>query len=197
AAQFQLTLQKMQGEKDWEILGRLVPLKEDYLLQFLQQEQLTFSLGNELIAVEELSQRLVRNIPRYVDQGQTAMIRIGLREILINAIEHGNLSITYEEKSQELASGNYSEFIALRQADPRFRQRTVTVDYHLDANGVVYRIQDQGSGFDHGDLDQKTATPPDGELPLHGRGIMITRNAFDLVEFNEKGNEVRLLKYFR
>ncbi|MCB1139843.1 MAG: ATP-binding protein, partial [Leptospiraceae bacterium] len=197
AAQFQLTLQKMQGEKDWEILGRLVPLKEDYLLQFLQKEQLTFSLGNELIAVEELSQRLVRNIPRYVDKGQAAMIRIGLREILINAIEHGNLSITYEEKSQELASGNYSEFISLRQADPRFRQRTVTIDYNLDVNGVVYRIQDQGSGFDHGDLEKKTSTPPDGELPLHGRGIMITRNAFDLVEYNEKGNEVRLLKYFR
>lgn len=196
-AQFQLTLQKMQGERDWEILGRLVPLKEDYLLQFLQKEQLTFSLGNELIAVEELSQRLVRNIPRYVDPSHAGMIRIGLREILINAIEHGNLAITYEEKSRELSGGNYSEFIALRQSDPRFKDRTVTVDYNLDANGVIYRIRDQGPGFDHENLARKLVIPEDGDLPLHGRGIMITRNAFDLVEYNEKGNEVRLLKYFR
>ena len=195
--QFQLTLQKMQGEEDWEILGRLVPLKEDYLLQFLQKEQLTFNLGNELIAVEELSQRLVRNLPRYIDVSDTAMIRIGLREILINAIEHGNLAITFEEKSQELSSGNYSEFIAMRQTDPKYRERTVTVDYNLDDAGVVYRIQDQGSGFDHAILGKKLTVSESEELPLHGRGIMITRNAFDLVEYNEKGNEVRLLKYFR
>ena len=195
--QFQLTLQKMQGDDDWEILGRLVPLKEDYLLQFLQKEQLTFNLGNELIAVEELSQRLVRNLPRYIDVSDTAMVRIGLREILINAIEHGNLAITFEEKSEELSTGNYSEFIALRQSDPRYRERTVTVDYNLDSSGVIYRIQDQGSGFDHATLGKKLSISESEELPLHGRGIMITRNAFDLVEYNEKGNEVRLLKYFR
>lgn len=196
-ALFQLTLQKMQGDEDWEILGRLMPLKEDYLLQFLQKEQLTFNLGNELIAVEELSQRLVRNLPRYIDISQTAMIRIGLREILINAIEHGNLAITFEEKSQELTAGNYSEFIALRQGDPRYRERTVTVDYNLDANGVIYRIQDQGVGFDHASLGKKLSVSESEALPLHGRGILITRNAFDLVEYNDRGNEVRLLKYFR
>tara|TARA_Y100001937_G_scaffold128230_4_gene203389 strand:- start:96099 stop:98351 length:2253 start_codon:yes stop_codon:yes gene_type:complete len=196
-AQFQLTLQKMQGDEHWEILGRLMPLKEDYLLQFLEQEQLTFSMGNELIAVEELSQRLVRNLPRYIDASQAGMIRIGLREILINAIEHGNLAISFEEKSRELSTGNYSDFIILRQSDPRYRDRRVTVDYNLDSNGVVYRIQDQGKGFDHHSMSGKLSVSPSEELPLHGRGIMITRNAFDLVEYNEKGNEVRLLKYFR
>ncbi|MCB1166199.1 MAG: ATP-binding protein, partial [Leptospiraceae bacterium] len=195
--QFQLTLQKMQSDQEVEVLGRLVSLKEDYLLQFLDKEQLTFSLGNELVAVEELSQRLVRNLTRYIDSSQAGMIRIGLREILINAIEHGNLAITYEEKSRELSTGNYSEFIALRQTHPDYRGRTATVDYNLDDSGVIYRIQDQGSGFNHDTLASRLAIPESGELPLHGRGIMITRNAFDLVEYNDKGNEVRLVKYFR
>lgn len=42
----------------------------------------------------------ILNLPKYLDKKTTNTIKLGLREIIINAIEHGNLNIGFEEKTQ-------------------------------------------------------------------------------------------------
>ncbi len=176
------------------ILGKASLVLEDSLLRYFVRERQKYVIGNYLISAEELSQRLVRNVEKYLDPSRVTALRIGLREILINAIEHGNLAITYDEKTRELNSGNYLEFIQKRQLDPQYRDRKVVVEYELTTTSVSYLITDDGDGFDW----QKTKAQENiRQQDSHGRGIAVTENAFDELTYVGRGNQVRLVKHFR
>lgn len=179
-----------------EILGRASSVLEDNLLRFFISERQRYTVGNSLITAEELSQRLVRNIGKYLDNQRLTGVRFGLREMLVNAIEHGNLGISYDEKTREILSGNYKNFIKSRQSDPEYRQRSVTVHYSLSPQRVLFLIRDEGAGFDHKAMRARSLEDLDAELSSHGRGIKMTESAFDHVRYNAKGNEVLLIKYF-
>ncbi|HEX9083044.1 MAG TPA: response regulator transcription factor, partial [Holophagaceae bacterium] len=51
----------------------------------------------------------------------------GLSELMINAIEHGNLGIGYEEKTRLLEQGRWREEIAQRLSLPQFASRTASI----------------------------------------------------------------------
>ncbi|MCR9142772.1 MAG: ATP-binding protein [bacterium] len=179
-----------------EILGRASSVLEDNLLRFFIAERQSYRVGNSLITAEELSQRLVRNIGKYLDNQPLTGVRFGLREMLVNAIEHGNLSISYDDKTREIMSGNYKDFIKARQSNTSYRQRSVTVHYSLSPKRVLFLIRDEGDGFDHAAMRARKLEDLDAELSSHGRGIKMTESAFDRVRYNAKGNQVLLIKYF-
>jgi two-component system, sensor histidine kinase LadS len=120
-------------------------------------------------------------------------IRLGLREILINAIEHGNLEISFDEKSRQIEQGDYLQFIQKRQQNSSYTGRKITVEFALDGNRVVYKIADEGKGFDHVNFIKKKKENT-SELLAHGRGISLALNIFDEVKYNKKGNQVLLVK---
>ena len=179
-----------------EILGKASSVLEDNLLRYFIGERQWYSVGNSLITAEELSMRLVRNIGKYLDNQQLTGVRFGLREMLVNAIEHGNLNISYDDKTREILHGNYKEFIKSRQMDPAYRQRTVRVHYSLSPRRVVFLIRDEGAGFDHAAMRARKLEDLDAELSSHGRGIKMTESAFDRVRYNDRGNQVVLIKHF-
>ncbi len=182
----------MEGETIY--LGRASPGDEDALLPYLTSERARFVVTNYFGIGELLGDRLTRNLRRYVSQDLMLDLRLGVREVLINAIEHGNLNVTGREKAAALEAGTYFAFLQERQADPRFRDRTVTVDYSLSPRRVWFRITDQGEGFDHRAMLQKTLAEVNEASSLHGRGILLARQYFDVLRYNEKGNEVLLIK---
>ncbi len=179
-----------------EIMGKASSVLEDNLLRYFLGERQRYVIGNSLITAEELSQRLVRNVSKYLDSQVLTGIRFGLREMLVNAIEHGNLNISYEDKTREILKGNYKDFIAQRQLDPRYRQRTVQVYYSLSARRALFLIRDEGDGFDHHKMRSRSQEELDEELATHGRGILMTETAFDVMRYNDRGNQVVLIKYF-
>lgn len=179
-----------------EILGKASSVLEDNLLRFFLAERQRYLVGNSLITAEELSQRLVRNIGKYLDNQRLTGVRFGLREMLVNAIEHGNLNISYDDKTREILGGNYKDFIKSRQMDATYRQRSVRVHYSLSPRRVLFLIRDEGDGFDHRAMRARKLEDLDAELSSHGRGIMMTESAFDRVRYNERGNQVVLIKYF-
>jgi anti-sigma regulatory factor (Ser/Thr protein kinase) len=122
-------------------------------------------------------------------------MRIALREILINAIEHGNLGITFEEKTRAIIEDTYFKLIEQRRADPRYGSRKVKIEFIIDGDKAAYKITDQGDGFDVEKHHQRVAQANE-ELLAHGRGILMTKNAFDKVTYNGKGNQVVLVKKF-
>ncbi len=192
--EFSARFERVQVDDGIQILGKATLVLEDSLLRYFIKERQKYVIGNYLISAEELSQRLVRNVEKYLDPSRVTALRIGLREILINAIEHGNLAITYDEKTRELTTGNYLEFIQARQLDPRFRDRKVVIEYELNTLFVQYTITDEGEGFDW----QKLKAEEDiHQQDSHGRGIAVTENAFDELIYSGKGNQVQLIKHFR
>lgn len=179
-----------------EIFGRGTSVAEDLLNKYLQSERQQYRIGNLLLVADDLSYRITRNLQKYIGKRDKNMLRIAVREIIINAIEHGNLAISFEEKTREMTGDNYFQYLNERQKDPRFRDRTVHVDYIVENDRVTYTIADEGEGFDyrkflHGDFDVNDS------MLAHGRGITLAKNIFDEIGFNESGNSVSLVKYFR
>lgn len=115
-------------------------------------------------------------------------VALGLSELLLNAIEHGNLAISYQEKSRLLIEGRLPAEISRRLDEPPWCKRSVDVAVEREGSSMRYRIVDQGEGFDPStylDLDPGRALDP------HGRGIAMARRiAFSHVEYQGKGNVV-------
>ena len=113
---------------------------------------------------------------------------IGMSELLINAVEHGNLGITYDEKTVLREENRWDEEVARRLADPRYRERWVEVHYRRTPEAVEVCITDQGEGFEwrkYMDMDAERA------FDTHGRGIAMSRMiSFDHLEYRGCGNEV-------
>jgi CheY-like chemotaxis protein/anti-sigma regulatory factor (Ser/Thr protein kinase) len=113
---------------------------------------------------------------------------IGLTEILVNAVEHGNLGITYEEKSQLNAAGQWETEITRRLSLPENASKRVEVLMTRDNGTVRFTIRDQGCGFD---WQRFIEIDPQRAFDNHGRGIVIARTlSFDSLEYRGCGNEV-------
>ncbi len=118
-------------------------------------------------------------------------LRLALDEMLMNAIEHGNCGITFDEKSQwmQQRGRHISELIAKRCEDPEIAGRHVTFEYRITRGSSKFLIADQGEGFDWRTV--KDVTQGEAIFSCHGRGILMARAVTKDLTYNEKGNEVR------
>ncbi len=112
----------------------------------------------------------------------------GISELLINALEHGNLRIGYEEKSNLMRRGMWQIEVERRLNSEAHKGGYIELEFQVAADTVQIRIRDQGEGFDwtpYMDLDPNRAFDP------HGRGIAVARlSSFDDLEYVGDGNEV-------
>ena len=154
----------------------------------------TLTIRSDVRQGEELSGRLTALLSSRLENHTLNTLRLGLCEILINAIEHGNIEISFEEKTTETDKDDYLAFLIERQKLPAYAGRSVTVEYHITPRQATFRISDEGRGFDHRKYNSLTAK---GNTELaHGRGIRMTLRVFDRVRYNSRGNRVTLVKTF-
>ena len=115
-------------------------------------------------------------------------IAMGLTELMINAIEHGNLKIGYEEKSNLRKNVNWELEVAKRLELPEFKDTFASVDVRNTPDNVIFTITDQGSGFEWEKfMDFDTSRVMDN----HGRGIaMANKLYFSKLHYEGKGNIV-------
>jgi anti-sigma regulatory factor (Ser/Thr protein kinase) len=112
----------------------------------------------------------------------------GLNELMVNAVEHGNLGISYDKKMQLVLEGRWQEEIENRLAQPEYSRKYAILEYEASEKGRTVKIIDQGKGFDWNsylDLSPSRATDP------NGRGIAIAKmRSFPTLEYRGSGNEV-------
>jgi anti-sigma regulatory factor (Ser/Thr protein kinase) len=72
----------------------------------------------------------------------------------------------------------------------------VVVEYSISASRATFRVTDEGNGFDHSMYSKGAGEERAAEMLEHGRGLFITMGAFDKVLFNDKGNQVTLVRIF-
>jgi serine/threonine-protein kinase RsbW len=132
------------------------------------------SLMQKIIVIQssgDLARKLCREIvgqinPNGFGQEDIFGIQLAIEEAIINAVEHGN------------------------QRNPL---KTVTVEYSIAPDMFEISITDEGCGF----RPEKVPDPREDEN-IHnvtGRGIVLMRACMDSVEYNERGNCVRMIKY--
>jgi CheY-like chemotaxis protein len=161
--------------------------------QMFVDRAFTLKVESRLPLIPKVVDRLLAEAEGAIGAADRLSVRLGLVEMLSNAVEHGNLGISYEEKRKALETRDgLRELIDRRLADPELARRSVTVGFKMDSTTCEWVIADEGSGFDWTDLPDPTSGPAlfDG----HGRGIFLTRFQFDVMEYQGRGNTVRLVK---
>ena len=113
---------------------------------------------------------------------------LGLSELMLNAVEHGNLGIGYQQKSALIESDRLHSEIERRLAGTDFGQRHAVVEVRRGDKELSFCIRDEGAGFDwRGYLEMS----PERAFDTHGRGIAMSRMiSFDRLDYHGCGNEV-------
>ena len=110
----------------------------------------------------------------------------GLRELLVNAVEHGSLEIGHALKGVLLDQNGWRAEVERRQTIEPYASRSVEVVFARRKGGAWVVITDQGPGFD---WRAQLAVNPTRAGDRHGRGVARARSiCFDALSYNPKGN---------
>jgi CheY-like chemotaxis protein len=113
---------------------------------------------------------------------------VGLSELMINALEHGNLGISYLEKTELVTSHGWRAEVERRQQLPENVNKWVKVGFTRTASRIRFEIEDQGAGFN---WRQYIVPSPARIFDNHGRGILLAKmDVFDQIEYQGNGNRV-------
>jgi len=93
-------------------------------------------------------------------------IHLALEEAILNAFKHGN------------------------KYDPN---KNVDIEYLITDEKCDIAVADQGAGFSPDSLPDPRAE--ENLCKPSGRGVLLMRSYMDLVEFNDAGNRVHMIKY--
>jgi CheY-like chemotaxis protein len=113
---------------------------------------------------------------------------VGLRELLVNAVEHGNLEISYEDKGRLLAEQKLDAERRRRLGLAKYKDRFVEVSLQRLPDQMEVTIRDSGNGFD---FERFMTIDADRLFDAHGRGVLVASTCLEL-EYIQPGNHVRV-----
>lgn len=158
----------------------------------LTQEELS-DLKECLLAVDEIamnfqSREQARQTVVFLTHvaGLSAVHQMGLTELMLNAIEHGNLGISYDEKTDLIKENRLESEIRARLELPEYADKQAAIHFKRSAHELHFTITDQGLGFDWEPfLEMQIERIHDN----HGRGIAMAKNlAFSELTYLGTGN---------
>ncbi len=132
-------------------------------LQFLKQAEFSIRTVDE---ATQLASFVAQACPN------AEMVVMGISELLINAIEHGNLGLSYTEKSRLKRDDCWRPEIERRAALPINAGKSVMLSFQRGDRNITLRVADQGSGFDWQNFLE---IDPERAFDLNGRGIALAR----------------------
>lgn len=126
----------------------------------------------------------------YINRDKRDRLHVALFEMLMNAVEHGNCDISYDEKTAWLEEhGDILDLIRKKSRDPAIRAKRIYFSYRITQERSFFTVRDEGEGFDW--RERIAADGSNVNLSLHGHGIQMTNYYIENLRYNEKGNEVQ------
>jgi CheY-like chemotaxis protein len=132
----------------------------------------------------------------FCNRDQFNQYQVAFLETIINSIEHGNLELPSTLKGDDFEK--MIQFEELREArfkDPNYCKRLLKIELSYDKDRFAVKFIDEGPGFDWksyvvpGNLNGKVNTKS------YGRGLQLISHIIDEIQFNDKGNEITLIKH--
>lgn len=115
-----------------------------------------------------------------------AAVALGLTELLVNAVEHGNLGISYAEKKDLRQNEGWEAEVVRRLALPEYSQLLARVSVARTPHAIMFTVEDQGPGFD---WQRFLEFDPERAFDPNGRGIAMARQvSFGNLEYRGRGN---------
>lgn len=176
----------------------IAPLRDEIYVRKvfcnIVQEGREFLIPSDETAIGPVVEILVENLTRagVCSMIESRLVAMALTEAIANAMYHGNLNVSPQLKL-EMSTAEFHAKISERKSSEEYKERKIRIRSHLTPTEVKYVISDDGEGFDHREALSASVTPADVDSHA-GRGLFLLRSIMDEVVYNEKGNEVTLIK---
>lgn len=190
-----LVLRRPDFEKNCERLLRILGRNQQFLFNRGMQQQMNTNETGSFISDNDpidilfycnLITAYLYNTNRINDEGRSA-IQGALMELLLNAVEHGNCKISFDEKTAWLSDGkNMLDLIAEKSKAGEAAKKKVYISYEISNTKTRISVRDDGDGF-----DWKSRLSGELTAGLHGMGIKLAESFVSKVTYNEKGNEAK------
>jgi serine/threonine-protein kinase RsbW len=171
--------------------GGIVLEQED----ILEMERFLAQVSRELSSIPESSISTSGNV-RFEREGEIRIPEIGRTEAVELILEEVSPYISHESYLfwiRLAIDEAISNAIIHGHNDSLSRpQRTVVVRYAAGSGRLVFMVEDSGEGFDPDSVPDPTAE--ENLLNVNGRGIFLMRQIMDEVLYNDKGNQVTMVK---
>ncbi len=134
----------------------------------------------------------------FCDDDSANRIETAVNEAVVNAVEHGNLELDSSLKPESLEKPDRFAYLKnLRMSDEKYGSRRIHIKFRFEQCCMTVTVSDEGKGFDHRTFMENlhTKTEPENLLECHGRGLLMVRHSMDEVSFNERGNEITMVKH--
>lgn len=168
---------------------------EHYIPDFIISREFELVVDSDLNLIQSVANYLVDKTGVMFDTKERIRIELGLTELLLNSVEHGNWEISSEEKTQALLDNTLMELYNTKTSNAELKERRVKIIHKQTDRYCEWLIQDEGCGFNW------KCTPNSSNQQFmknnHGRGIFLSKLQFDEFEYIGIGNTVRVKKYFK
>ncbi|EKV57327.1 ATP-binding protein [Brachyspira hampsonii] len=154
-----------------------------------------YLLENKLEDITPLIENLSAEVKKYIPNNEMDLFAAALYEVIMNAIEHGNLNILYETKKNWLKKNVYHKKLKELLKTDKAKNTHVEITLQIEDDNIIIAVKDQGLGFKPKQEAKKINN--DGFARESGRGIMMIKSYFDEVKFNKKGNVITLIKVIK
>ena len=159
----------------------------------LVEESKTLEIKNDFESVHSLVNYLNQDLMRYglVEDEELLTINTLLAEALENAIFHGNLELPKELRLENPQL--FYETAKQKSGMEPYQNRRVLIQHAVSRNSFKYIIRDEGKGFEHTEIPDPT--DPQNLFQLQGRGLLMISLFMDEMFWNERGNEITMIRY--
>lgn len=158
----------------------------------LQEQAWTYELENDRATIPAFVDAVLNSYSTGIEPRIAVELSLALRELVLNAVEHGNLGLTYQEKTAALEDGSLEKLLEGRRHSEPYASRSVTVVVRRSDERIRFEVTDQGEGFDWRALPDPM--DPTNLLADHGRGVLLASLSVDELRYNERGNAVTVIK---
>ena len=151
-----------------------------------------YILKNSIGEVAGLIKEICGEISEVIDEANVNLFAAALYEVAINAIEHGNLGISYETKKEWIEKNIYHEKLAELLKTETAKNTFVEISLEVENGYITLIVKDEGEGFKPQKAIEKIKQ--EDFMRNSGRGMMMMKSYFDEIKYNETGNSITLLK---
>jgi len=181
-----------------ECIKNALKYREEDTAKAMHTSALAYEKKNFIVKTKEANvmpiiRQITFNLNNFLASDEHINIKIGIEEIMTNAIEHGNLGITSKEKEDTLANATWGKLVNERM-ESEGGEKLIMVSSELYRDRFTVDIEDEGEGFNWKALE---SVDPVTLMDMKGRGVFLVKVFFDEVNFNENGNKVTLVKYLQ
>jgi CheY-like chemotaxis protein/anti-sigma regulatory factor (Ser/Thr protein kinase) len=167
-------------------------IQEQRLLTRLDAFEVRFTLDNDTSLIPALVSHIEEDISRLrlCEPGSLVLLGVAMHEALTNAMHHGNLELCSEMR--ETDERQYYKLGQDRRTQEPYSARKVYVSARFTREELIFKVRDEGKGFDPASL-------PDPIDPINlgkvsGRGLLLIHTFMDRVAHNDVGNEITMTK---